>query len=144
MQISHSIVSITTEAALAAATAAIAHANKLGVAMNAAVVDRSGTLLAFLRNTHAPLHLLDIAIDKAYTAVSFGVPTKDWDERLANRSQALRHGLLSRPHFAGFGGGLPIVHDGQRIGAIGLSGGSEEQDIACAEAGLAAIKALTK
>jgi uncharacterized protein GlcG (DUF336 family) len=142
MRISHTIQTISTEAALAAVTAAIAHANRLGVAMNAAVVDRSGTLMAFLRSVNAPLHSVDIAIDKAYTAVSFGLPTKDWDERLAKRSQALRHGLLSRPQFAGFGGGLPIVIDGQRIGAIGLSGGSEEQDMACAEAGLAAIKAL--
>ncbi|MBI3146856.1 MAG: heme-binding protein [Pseudogulbenkiania sp.] len=137
--IAHSFHSISTEAAQLAVTAAVAHARRLGLAINAAVVDHGGTLMAFLRCQGAPLHSVDIAIDKAYTAVSFGLPTQYWDARLADRPYALRHGLMNRPHFAGFGGGLPILYQGQRIGAIGISGASESEDIACAEAGLAAI-----
>ncbi|MFC3533305.1 heme-binding protein [Vogesella sp. LIG4] len=137
--LAHSCQSITTQAAMRAAEAAVAHGRHLGVTVNAAVVDHSGVLMAFLRCEGAPLHSVDIAIDKAYTAVSFGLPTAAWDARLAERSEAVRAGLYGRPRFAGFGGGLPIMLHGQRIGAIGISGASEAQDIACAEAGLAAI-----
>lgn len=137
--LAHSCQSITTAAAMRAAEAAVAHGRQLGVTVNAAVVDHSGVLMAFLRCEGAPLHSVDIAMDKAYTAVSFGLATAAWDARLAERSEAVRAGLYGRPRFAGFGGGLPIVLDGQRIGAIGISGASEAQDIACAEAGLAAI-----
>ena len=138
-KLAHSYHSISTAAAQRAVEAAVAHARAQGLAINAAVVDRSGVLTAFLRCEGAPLHSVDIAIDKAYTAVSFGVPTQNWDARLADRPATVRHGLMNRPHFAGFGGGLPILYQGQRIGAIGISGATEAQDIACAEAGLAAI-----
>jgi len=51
----------------------------------------------------------------------------------------VREGIVRRPRFIAFGGGLPILEAGQRIGGIGVSGGSEEQDEACAQAGLRAI-----
>lgn len=135
----HNCQCITTIAAMQAAQAAVAHSRQLGVMVNAAVVDHSGVLMAFLRCEGAPLHSVEMAMDKAYTAVSFGLATSAWDARLASRSEAVRAGLYSRPRFVGIGGGLPIVLDGQVIGAIGISGASEMQDIACAEAGLAAI-----
>ena len=139
--LAHAYHSITTAAAQRAVEAAVAHARGLGLAINAAVVDRSGVLMAFLRCEGAPLHSVDIAIDKAYTAVSFGLPTQQWDARLAERPATVRHGLMNRPHFAGFGGGLPILYQGQGIGAIGISGATEAEDIVCAEVGLAAITA---
>lgn len=131
--------SLTTAAALQAVEAAVAHGRLLGVRVNAAVVDRSGVLLAFLRCEEAPLHSVEIAMDKAYTAASFSMATELWATRLAERSDAVRAGLYGRPRFAGFGGGLPILLGGERIGAIGVSGASEAQDVACAAAGLAAI-----
>jgi uncharacterized protein GlcG (DUF336 family) len=111
----------------------------MGVCINVAVVDASGVLAAFLRMPGAPLHSVDIAIDKAYTAVSFGLATSQWQEALQQHSAAVRDGLVRRPRFVAFGGGLPLMETGQRIGGIGVSGGSEQQDEVCARAGLAAL-----
>lgn len=130
---------IAWEAAHAAVHAALAHAASLSVAINVAVVDRSGLLIAFLRMPGAPLHSIDIATDKAYTAASFGLPTSKWVEALAKHSEGVQQGLVLRPRFVIFGGGLPINVDGQLIGGIGVSGASEAQDEECARAGLAAM-----
>ncbi len=130
---------ITTAAAHAAVGAAVRAAEALGARINVAVVDAGGVLAGFLRMPGAPLHSVDIAIDKAYTAVSFGLPTDRWFDVLQGHSAAVRDGLVLRPRFVAFGGGLPLMEDGQRLGAIGVSGGSEEQDVAIARAGLAAL-----
>jgi uncharacterized protein GlcG (DUF336 family) len=139
MKISATMNTIGWEAANAAVAAGVRHAATLGIAVNIAVVDRSGLTVAFLRMPGAPLHSIDIAIDKAYTAASFGLPTDRWDEVLKSHSAAVAHGLPLRPRFVMFGGGLPIVADGERIGAVGVSGGSEAQDGQCAQAALAAL-----
>ncbi len=118
------------------AQAAAREAERLGVRVNVAVVDASGVLAAFVRMPGAPLHSIDIAIDKAYTAASFGLPTGRWHDVLAGHSEAVRQGLVLRPRFVAFGGGVPIVEGGRVIGAIGVSGGSEAEDEACARAGL--------
>lgn len=129
---------ITAEAAAAALQAAVAHAASLGLRINVAVTDASGVLAGFLRMPGAFLHSVEIAIDKAYTAASFGFPTSQWMSILA-QDESLRIGLSERPRLVIFGGGLPIREDGVLIGGIGVSGGSAEQDEACARAGLAAI-----
>ena len=129
---------ITATAAVAACTAAVAHAEALGIRINVAVTDASGTLTGFLRMPWAFLHSIDIAIDKAYTAASFGFPTSQWGAALAD-DELLRAGLNARPRLVLFGGGLPVIEAGERIGGIGVSGGSAEQDEACAAAGLAAL-----
>lgn len=126
-------------AASDAVRAAVAHAASLGIQINVAVVDTSGNQAAFFRMPGAFLHSIDIAIDKAYIAASFGLPTSQWHAALQQHSAAVREGIVRRPRFVSFGGGLPINEAGQRIGGIGVSGGSEEQDEACAQAGLAAI-----
>ena len=126
-------------AASDAVRASVAYAQALGVAVNVAVVDVSGVQVAFLRMPGAPLHSIDIAIDKAYTAASFGLATSQWHKVLQEHSPAVREGLVLRPRFVAFGGGLPILEDGLRIGGIGVSGGSEQQDEAIAQAGLKAI-----
>jgi uncharacterized protein GlcG (DUF336 family) len=129
---------VTAAAAAAATQAAVAHAATLGIRINVAVTDASGVLAAFLRMPGAFLHSVDIAIDKAYTAASFGFPTSQWMELLA-KDEALRIGLTQRPRLVVFGGGVPIREAGLLIGGIGVSGGSAEQDESCA---LAALKAL--
>jgi uncharacterized protein GlcG (DUF336 family) len=131
--------SINWPAAHQAVGAAVQAAQDHGVCINVAVVDVGGVLAAFLRMPGAPLHSVDIAIDKAYTAVSFGLATSQWQAALQQHSAAVREGLVRRPRFVGFGGGLPLIERGQRIGGIGVSGGSEQEDEACACAGLAAI-----
>lgn len=129
---------IGTTAAHAAVAAAVAHAQKLGIRINVAVTDAGGSLMAFLRMNGAFLHSIDIAIDKAYTAAGFGFSTSQWSQILAG-DEALRLGIVHRPRLVVFGGGLPITEDGELIGGIGVSGGSAEQDEACARAGLEAL-----
>jgi len=138
-----SLQSIDWRAAHAAAGAAVQAAHALGVNVNVAVVDACGQLAAFLRMPGAPLHSVDIAIDKAFTAVSFGLPTHLWAAALQEHSAAVREGIVLRPRFVAFGGGLPVIEAGQRIGAIGVSGGSEVQDQAIAQAGLDALGLAT-
>ena len=130
---------INWPAAQAVVSAACVAAETQGLRINTAVVDAGGMLVAFLRMPGAYLHSSDIAVDKAYTAAGFGLPTSAWTEALATHSLAVRDGLPRRPRFVAFGGGLPIVEDGVLIGAIGVSGGSESQDEACARAGLQAL-----
>ncbi|QIL72063.1 heme-binding protein [Diaphorobacter sp. HDW4B] len=127
---------IDAPAALRAVQAAIRHATQIGVRVNVSVVDAAGVPAAFARMAGAPLHSIDIAIDKAYTAASFGLPTGEWQAALQSHSEAVRAGLVLRPRFVAFGGGLPIVESGERIGGIGVSGGSEAQDTDIAHAGL--------
>jgi uncharacterized protein GlcG (DUF336 family) len=126
-------------AAATVVQAAAAHAQQLGIKVNIAVVDPGGNLAAFLRMPGAPLHSIEIAIDKAYTAVSFGLQTSRWAEALSSHSDAVQRGIVLRPRFIAFGGGVPILEAGERIGGIGVSGGTEREDEQCALAGLAAL-----
>lgn len=130
---------IQASAALRAVEAALQHATSMGVRVNIAVTDAAGTLAAFVRMPGAPLHSVDIAIDKAYTAVSFGLPTSRWHSVLASHSEAVQQGIVLRPRFVAFGGGLPMVEAGVRIGGIGVSGGSEAEDELIAHAALRAL-----
>lgn len=143
MHVAQPIACISPEAVHAALGAALRKANELDAVVNIAVVDNAGNLAGFIRQVGAFLHSIEIAMDKAYTAVSFGLPTDQWYDVLQNHSAAVREGIVRRPRFVAFGGGLPIVVAGQRIGGIGVSGGSEEQDGLIAQAGLDAITALS-
>ena len=139
MQLSSAQDVVHWEAAAAAVVAAAQWATEAGIKVNVAVVDAGGNLAGFLRMPGAFLQSIDIAIDKAYTAAGFGLATSAWAEALATHSPAVRNGLPLRPRMVCFGGGLPLRHQGRLIGGIGVSGGSEEQDQACARAGVLAI-----
>lgn len=130
------------EMAHLAVQGAVQHATTIGARINVAVLDAGGNPLAFLRMPGAPLHSISISEDKAYTALSFGIPTSAWDKQLQSQSAAVRQGLPQRPRFVMFGGGLPILDGASVAGAIGVSGASEQQDEACAVAGLAAAGLL--
>lgn len=130
---------ISTEAALAAVQAAVGAGAGMGCKVNAAVVDAGGNLLAFLRQNGAFLHSVGIAQDKAFTAVSFGMPSARLYELIKDNA-ALRDGMAQRERLVAFAGGFPILLDGALVGGIGVSGASEEQDCLCAQAGLEAIK----
>ena len=129
---------IGAEAAARLVTAAVAKAAELGVRINVAVVDGGGNLAAFLRMPGAFLHSIAIATDKAYTAASFGFPSGEWRGRLEG-NEPLRQGLALVPRLVMIGGGFPLVVEGRRVGGIGVSGASEEQDEACARAALATL-----
>jgi uncharacterized protein GlcG (DUF336 family) len=138
MEITFSRKSIMAAAAYAAVEAAVAHAGAVNQAIVAAVVDTSGDLIALLRADGAFKASVSIAQDKAYTAAVFGVSTDALSEALSS-NPSLHQGIALRPGVVLFSGGLPIVAEGQVIGGIGVSGGSEADDRACAEAGLAAL-----
>jgi uncharacterized protein GlcG (DUF336 family) len=122
--------------------AATRAAEELGVPMAIAVVDESGVLKAFRRMDAAPLLSVDIATNKAYTAVAFGIPTHGWFDFI-KADPPLLHGIVHTPRLVVFGGGYPVAVDGQTIGGIGVSGGHYEQDMKVAEAALAALAAAT-
>lgn len=139
MQVAVSTPGITAEAASAACAAAVAFAAARGWKINVAVVDRGGNLMAFLRQPGAFIHSIQIAIDKAYTAASFGFPTKAWMGAIGH-DEGMKFGFSNQPRLIVFGGGLPVPGDGgEWIGGIGVSGASEAEDEECARAGLSAI-----
>ena len=140
MQLTVASTSLHWQAAMAAAQAAVEEAEDLGIRINVAVVDCAGTPMAFLRMHGAPLHSIGIAEDKAYTAASFGLSTAQWDAVVGD-DEVLRAGLAQRERLVMFGGGLPIVQTDECIGGVGVSGGSEAQDEACARAGIEALAA---
>ncbi|TVT21696.1 GlcG/HbpS family heme-binding protein [Amycolatopsis acidiphila] len=120
--------------------AAVAHAKKIDVAVCVAVADRAGHLLAYLRTDGAPLLSEQIARDKAYTVAAFnGQPTHAWWPAIAE-DPPLRHGLVHTARLVIFGGGVPVRANGELVGAVGVSGGSADQDRQIAEAGAAAVR----
>lgn len=130
--------SITQAACDRLIEAATAKALEIGVPMAISIVDESGALKAFRRMDGAPLLSVDIATNKAYTSVSFGIPTHGWFDFIKN-DPPLLHGIVHTPRLVVFGGGFPIAEQGQTIGGIGVSGGHYEQDMVVAEAALAAL-----
>jgi uncharacterized protein GlcG (DUF336 family) len=114
-------------------------AESIGQPMNIAVADGGANLVAHVRMDGAWLGSIDISINKAFTARAFDIATKD----LAAESQPNRQffGIHASNHgrIMVFAGGIPLKRDGKVVGAIGVSGGSGEQDQAVAEAGAAAF-----
>jgi uncharacterized protein GlcG (DUF336 family) len=120
-------------------TAAEDKARAMGVAMNIAVVDESGVLKAFSRMDGAALLSVQIAQDKAYTAVGFGMPTHGWFDFIKDDPPLAAGAASGIDRLVIFGGGYPITVDGAVVGAIGVSGGHYSQDQEVAEAGLAVL-----
>ena len=127
------------EAAHALVHAAVRRAGEMKVSVNVAVVDSGGHLAAFLRMPGSAFHSVDVAIDKAYTAMSFGMPTSKWAEVMDTLSPPCRTSLPASGRLMTCGGGVPIEVDGRRIGAIGVSGASEKQDAEIAEYALSIL-----
>ena len=121
--------------------AAVSHGLRIGAPLPAAVVDGSARLTAFLRSGSAFVRSTEIAVNKAETAAGFRMETGALYGMVKDNAAVLE-GLRSLPGAALFGGGVPIMFADEVIGAIGVSGGSEDQDIECARAGIAAIEAL--
>lgn len=119
-----------------ALAAARAEADRLGVRACIALVDSAGALIAFLRLPGAFLISTDLAIDKAWTAAGFSLSTRGLGEMLAQTEENVRNGLLRRPRLTVVPGGIPIFHEAHCLGAIGVSGGTAEEDEQIAAAGL--------
>jgi uncharacterized protein GlcG (DUF336 family) len=130
---------ITPEAALRAAQAALASCQKSGFQVAVAVTDRSGLPLVMLRDRFAGPHTPGTATGKAYTAISFKLDTLAFarSTREGEASSGIRH----LPGVVAIGGGIPIEAAGSIVGAIGVSGApGGDADDACAKAGIAEIR----
>lgn len=133
---SHVFRSITREAASKVMTETLAASHRIGFEPAIAIVDAAGNLKAFERSDKSSFLAINVAIDKAYTAASFGLPTHQWVDLLEDRGAAhLQH----VPRVTAVAGGFPIQEDGVVIGAVGISGGSWAQD---KQAGEEALRTL--
>ncbi len=117
---------------VAAAAEAEAQANGWNVVI--AIVDDGGHLM-YLQREKVQLGSIEVAITKAKVAVMFRRPTKFWEETVAEG----RQGYLAMPGMLPIEGGVPLVHDDDIVGAIGISGVKSFQDGQIAAAGAAAL-----
>ena len=130
--------SISSELAQKMVNAAVTKARELGVNENVAILDDGGNLKAFSRMDGAPILCIEIAQNKAYTAL-FGVSTQDFFNFIQT-DPSLLAGIPTLARVAAWGGGLPIKVNGEVVGAIGLSGAPTVQnDEDCAKAALALV-----
>jgi uncharacterized protein GlcG (DUF336 family) len=130
--------SISSELAQKMVDAAVAKARKIGVSENVAILDDGGNLKAFSRMDGAPIPTIEIAQNKAYTAL-FGVSSQDFFNFIQG-DPSLLAGIPTLARIAAWGGGFPIKVDGEIVGAIGLSGAPTVQnDVDCAQAALALV-----
>ncbi len=130
---------LTLKTAKVIAEAADKKASDLGIKVHIAIVDDGGNLKFYLRQDGAPLVAEKISQMKAFTAVAMEKSTAEVGEI----SKAETPGIELVPNLIKFGGGIPIKNSkGQILGGIGVSGASKEDDAACAQAGLDAIKAM--
>ena len=132
-------VPISVADAKKAAAAAIAEVAKIGSMPDAiAIVDTGGELIYFERMENTQTGSVQVAIDKARSAVLFRRPTKVFEDILAGGGAGLR--ILGLHAAVPVEGGVPIVVGGKVIGAIGASGGTAPQDGQVALAGVNALK----
>jgi uncharacterized protein GlcG (DUF336 family) len=107
--------------------------------MNIAVADAGGNLVTHVRMDGAWLGSIDISINKAFTSRAFDIATKDLAEHSQSGGQFFGIHASNGGRIMIFAGGIPLKKDGKVVGAIGVSGGSGEQDHAVAEAGASAF-----
>jgi len=119
--------------------AAEAKAAQIGQPMNIAVVDGGGNLVSHVRMDGAWIGSIDISINKAFTSRAFDITTKDLAEHSQSGDQFFGIHVSNRGRIMIFAGGIPLKRDGRVVGAIGVSGGSGEQDHSVAEAGAGAF-----
>src|SRR5947199_1154639 len=130
--------SISSELAQKMVDEAMVKARQLGVAENVAILDDGGNLKAFGRMDGAPILCIEMAQNKAYTAL-LGVSTQDFFNFIKG-DPSLLAGIPTLSRVAAWGGGLPIKVNGEVVGAIGLSGApTVENDVECARAALALV-----
>ena len=133
---------INLELAARMTQAAVDRAVEIGALVSAAVVDQGGHLVHFQRMDKAEIAGPTLAVDKAFTAVAHRIETAE----LASLTQpgADLWGLQANGggRYVVFGGGVPCWHDGVVVGAVGVSGGTTDEDVACARAGAAVFESF--
>src|SRR6201996_4745075 len=131
--------SVSTALAHRIIDAAEKKAGEIGVPMVIAVCDESGVLKAFSRMDGAALLSVQIAQDKAFTAVGFGMPTDAWHDFIKDDPPLDKGAVGGIDRLVIFGGGVPINIGDKVVGAIGVSGGHYTQDMEVAQGGLAVL-----
>jgi uncharacterized protein GlcG (DUF336 family) len=129
---------VSVENAKKAAAAAIAEARKNNWNMAVAVVDPGGTLVYYEKMDNTQLGSADVAIEKARAAAKFKRPSKAFQDLVAGGGAGLR--ILRLPGAVPFEGGIPLILEGQIVGAIGVSGDTSDHDGMCAQAGASTLK----
>jgi uncharacterized protein GlcG (DUF336 family) len=114
-------------------------AQEIGQPMNVAIADEGGNLVAHIRMDGAWMGSIDISINKAFTARAFDISTKDLASNSQSGQQFFGIHVSNHGKIMIFAGGIPLKRDGKVVGAIGVSGGTGEQDQTVAEAGAAAF-----
>jgi len=133
--------SISAELAHRMVAAAEDRARAIETPMVIAICDESGVLKAFSRMDGAALVSVQIAQDKAYTAVGFGLSTDGWHEFIKDDPPLAMGAPAGIDRLIVFGGGYPIRVGDTVVGAIGVSGGHYTQDMEVAKAGLGVVPA---
>ncbi|MFC0862308.1 heme-binding protein [Sphaerimonospora cavernae] len=117
--------------------AAIEAARSRGVDIAVVVLDPTFTVAAAARMDGCPKAMYRVAEAKAYTALNFGAGSAEMKKLIVMENKAIMQRL--DPMLAFLGGGLPITREGGVVGAVGVSGGTEEQDVECARAALSRL-----
>lgn len=136
MKYLHQTVELSSAGALVVLHGAMTKAEEIGVPQCIVVVDRGGNLLVFVRMDRAKVLSQISATQKAVTAISSRVATGGMPEELA-----IKLGITTAGQMTNLQGGLPIILDGQVVGAIGVGSGTGEQDVIVAQAGIDALSA---
>jgi glc operon protein GlcG len=129
---------ITLDQAKKVMAGAEAEANKNKWNVVIVILDSGGNLVMLHRMDGAQFGSIEVAREKAYSAVAFRRPTKVFADLVEKGGGNLR--LLRLPGASVLEGGIPIVHDGKIIGAVGVSGGTSQQDAQIGQAGIDAMK----
>jgi len=136
---------LTLAGARALLAAAEKKAEEIGVPQNIAVVDEGGHLLTFARMDGVKLSSIEVAITKAKAAALRRSPTGPWPSvEQPNLFVSLGLPLATDLKLTPIRGGLPLFVEGQCVGGIGVSGGSEDEDVAVAQAGVEALANLSR
>ncbi len=130
---------ITLEEANVVISAARKKAEEIGVMQNIAVVDAGGNLAAFARMDGAWIGSIDIAKNKAFTARAFDMPTSELGKISQPGEMCFGIHASNDLKIIIFGGGIPLERGGKIVGAVGVSGGTVDQDVEVAEAGVEAF-----
>jgi uncharacterized protein GlcG (DUF336 family) len=131
---------VTLEDAKKVIAAAERKAAEINQPMNIAVADEGGNLVAHVRMNGAWIGSIDVSINKAFTSRAFDISTRDLGKNAQPGQQFYGIDASNQGRIMIFAGGIPLTRERKVVGAIGVSGGSGEQDQAVAEAGAAAFK----
>jgi uncharacterized protein GlcG (DUF336 family) len=133
---------ITLETAKTLINAAEQKARQLGLAEDIAIVDDGGNLVAFHRMDEARIAGIDIAINKAWTAVAMKMPTSNLATAAQPGQPTFGINTTNHGRIVILGGGIPLMRDGKIVGGIGVSGAASAQDIEVAQAAVRVFETL--